>query len=45
MIRVLSGPMLPGFFEGRIYVKQQPHVRIVLHAGDDLVGQVALDRR
>ncbi len=35
----------PGLFNGRTYVKQQPHFRIIIHAGSDVVGHVALDYR
>ena len=35
----------PGFFNGRTYVKQQPHFRIVMHSGSHLIAHVALDYR
>jgi len=35
----------PGFFDGRTYVKQQPHFRIIMYAASEVVGHVALDYR
>ena len=44
-LRPLLDEAFPGFFNGRTYVKQQPHFRIIMHAGSDVVGHVALDYR
>ena len=44
-LRPLLDDAFPGFFNGRIYVKQQPHFRIIMHEGSDIVGHVALDYR
>ena len=44
-LRPLLGDAFPGFFNGRIYVKQQPHFRIIMVNEGEVVGQVALDYR
>lgn len=44
-LRPLLDEAFPGLFNGRTYVKQQPHFRIIMHAGSDVVGHVALDYR
>jgi len=44
-LAVLLNQCFPGTFEGRIFFKQEPHSRIVAHAGNILIGQVGIDRR
>lgn len=44
-LRPLLDEAFPGFFNGRIYVKQQPHFRIVMHSESQLIAHVALDYR
>jgi len=48
-VREALGPLLdeafPGLFNGRTYVKQQPHFRIIMDDAGSVVGHVALDYR
>ena len=44
-LAALLDQCFPSTFEGRFFFKQEPHSRIVAHAGNILVGQVGIDRR
>ena len=44
-LRILLEDCFPGWFEGRTYVKQLPHVRLLAMEGRTVVGQVAIDSR
>ena len=44
-LRILLEDCFPGWFDGRTYVKQLPHVRLLAMDGQSVVGQVAIDSR
>ena len=44
-LRPLLDEAFPALFNGRTYVKQRPHFRIIMRRGSEIIGHVALDYR